>query len=44
MEIEVLNSIYTFFIGNLAIIGYCNTLGLWEIVFFILISEMVLPS
>ena len=44
MEIEVPNLIYTFFISSSAIISYYNTLGLWKVVFFILVGEMVLPS
>jgi len=44
VEIEVLNPIHAFLIGSLAIIGWCNTPGLWEVVLFILVGEMVLPS
>jgi len=44
VEIEVPNLIYAFLIGSLAIIGCCNTLGLWEVVLFILVGEMVLLS
>jgi len=44
VEIEVPNLIYTFFISNLPIINYYNTLGGWKVVLLILISEVVLPS
>jgi len=44
VEIEVPNLIYAFFIGSLAIIGWCNTLGLREVVLFIPVGEMVLPG
>ena len=40
----MLNPIYTFLIGSLAIIGCCNTPGFREVVLFILVGEMVLPS
>jgi len=44
MEIEMPNPIHTFLIGNLAIIGWYNTLGLREVALFILVGEIVLPS
>ena len=44
MEIEVPNPIYAFLIGSLVIIGWCNMPGLREVVLFILVGEMVLPS
>jgi len=38
------NLIYTFFIYSLAIINYCNTLIGQKVVFFILISKVILFS
>jgi len=44
VEIKVPNPIYTFFISNLLIISYYNTLGGRKVVLLIPVGEVVLPS
>jgi len=44
IEIEVTNLIYAFLIYSLAIIGCCNTLVGREVILFILVSKVILPS
>jgi len=44
VEIEVLNLIYIFLICCLAIISYYNTLVSREVILFILVGKVILPS
>ena len=44
MEIEMPNLIHAFLIGSLAIIGCCNALSSWEVVFLILVGKVISPS